>query len=277
MAFEPHPISQSLPTSWRPSPKAHPSRISFLDLPRELRDQIYFHALCTPGCIFVYTRSPYSPSCSLSSKVVRRGPLGPLEPCPVASLLSPSLLAACAQLHAETAPVLYGLNAFRLWLPGTGTLAAPYREMVRHVLVTIESAHLVFGSGDLDAVSHGWKYRFWPRVLSCTTATLTQFPNAESVIVLIKAPVRAGAWWPAFFQLGGKTAVRRVELAAQWLGERSPWGEEVRVREVLGLELEAPVGRIGREEYVGSRFAPDEEEWDYCELGAAFELMKIIY
>ncbi|KAJ4990083.1 hypothetical protein SVAN01_04364 [Stagonosporopsis vannaccii] len=278
MASELQSTPPPLPTSWRQSPIAQPSRISFLDLPRELRDQIYIHALCTPGLIFIYTRSMYQPSSSLSSKIVRRGVVGPVEPQAVASMLSPFLLAVSAQLHAEAAPVLYGLNFFRFWVPGTSELAGPYRALVRHVRVTIESAHLVFGSRDLEAVSHGWKHRFWPRVLASAATTLAQFPNADSVVVPIKAPVEAGGWWPAFFQLGGKTAVRRVELAAQWMGERSPWEEEGgRVREVLGLELEAPPGTIGKEEYVGSRFAPDEEEeWDYGEFGAAFELMKVI-
>lgn len=89
----------------------------------------------------------------------------------------------------------------------------------------------------------------------------------------MKSGAGSSAWRPAFFQLGGKTAERRIELAAEWMLERSPLKNE-RLHDCLHLEIEALPGTISREEYAGSRFAPDEEDWDCAEFENAFELMK---
>ncbi|KAH6642343.1 hypothetical protein C7974DRAFT_302427 [Boeremia exigua] len=267
-----------LPTSWTESHKADPGRLSFLDLPRELRDLIYAHTFHVPGAIFIYTMNPYHPLRTLRAKTVRYKHHGATEPQSVFQSISTGLLQSCRQLHAEACPVLYGDNHFRLWFPDDATLAPAYCGLLRSIIITAaESAHLLFGSQDLDAVSHGWKHRFWPRILDSCGKILAQFPNAERICVPMKAGAKAGAegWRPAFFALGGKTAERRVELAAEWMLERSPLVNE-RLRDCLHLELEPPPGTISREEYAGSRFAPDEEEWDYSEFEHAFELMKVL-
>lgn len=265
-----------LTTAWSQSRKEDTSRISFLDLPRELRDLIYIHTFHVPGAIFIYTQNPYQPQCMLRAKIVRYKGRGSAEPQKVSKMVSAGLLQSCRQLHAEAAPVFYGDNFFRIWFLGKMDLAPAYRLLVRHVAFTTEAAHRIFGSQDLDAVSHGWKHRFWPRVLDSSERLLEQFPNVESLSVPMKSGFESmPAWRPAFFALGGKTAERRVELAAEWMLERSPWSNEM-VRDCLHLELEEPPGSISREEYAGSRFAPDEEEWDHTEFAHAFELMKVL-
>lgn len=104
---------------------------------------------------------------------------------------------------------------------------------------------------------------------------LAQFPNVESLTVPMKPGVESTAWRPVFFAVGGKTAERRIELAAEWMLERCPLEDE-RLRDCLHLELVPPLGSISKEEYAGSRFAPDEEDWDYTEFENAFELMKAL-
>lgn len=72
----------------------------FLDLPRELRDLVYEYALVAwePISIYNFTsiRYHYVPTQTLH--------------------LSPALLAVSRTLHAEGAPVLYGLNTFYIFL-----------------------------------------------------------------------------------------------------------------------------------------------------------------
>ncbi|KAF2997170.1 hypothetical protein E8E13_005875 [Curvularia kusanoi] len=263
-----------LSTAWSKSHKHDTSKLSFLDLPRELRDLVYAHALHVTGAVFVYTHNPYQPNCSLRAKCVRYKNRGPAEPQPLSSIVSTGLLQTCKQLHAEACPVFYSDNVFLIWLSRWSTLALGYRQLIRHVIINSDSADRIFGRKlDLDAVSHGWKFRFWPRILDSSEKMLEQFPNVESLYVPLKSGAESSAWRPAFFALGGKTAERRVELAAEWMLGRSPLTDE-RVRDCLHLELEALPGSISREEYAGSRFAPDDEEWDYAEFEHAFELMK---
>ncbi|KAF2633076.1 hypothetical protein BU25DRAFT_329375 [Macroventuria anomochaeta] len=264
-----------LSTAWSKSYKEDAHRFSFLDLPRELRDLIYSYTFHVAGAIFVYTKDPYQPERKLRSKIVRHKNAGVVEPQSVYKWISTGLLQTCRQLHAEAAPVLYGDNTFRIWFLNKTNLALAYCQLVRHVTFTTEATHRIFGPRDLDAVSHGWKHRFWPSILDSGGKMLAQFPNVESLTVPMIPGVESSAWRPAFFAVGGKTAERRIELAAEWMLERSPLTDE-RLRDCLHLELVPPPGIISREEYAGSRFAPDEEEWDYTEFENAFELMKAL-
>lgn len=266
---------QELSTAWSKSYKEDAHRLSFLDLPRELRDLIYAHTFHVAGAIFVYTRNPYQPERKLRSKIVRYKNLGAAEPLSVSRRISTGLLQTCRQLHAESVPVLYGDNIFRIWFLSKTSFALVYRQLVRRIIFTMEAAHRIFGPRDLDAVSHGWKHRFWPNILDSGEKMLAQFPNVESITVPMKSGFESSAWRPAFFALGGKIAERRIELAAEWMLERSPLEDE-RLRDCLHLELEPPPGSISWEEYAGSRFAPDDEEWDYTEFENAFELMKAL-
>lgn len=264
-----------LSTAWSQSNKDDLCRLSFLDLPRELRDIIYAYAFHVTGAIFIYTKDPYQPERKFRSKVVRYRGSGAADPLSVYTQISTGLLQSCRQLHAEAAPVLYGDNTFRIWFLGKTNVAPAYRQLVRYVTLTTEAAYRIFNTRDLDTTSHGWKHRFWPAILDSGGRMLAQFPNVESITVPMKSGSEASAWRPAFFALGGKTADRRIELAAEWMLERTKFADE-RLRDCLHLELEPPPGSISREEYAGSRFAPDEEEWDYTEFENAFELMKAL-
>ncbi|KAF1933267.1 uncharacterized protein M421DRAFT_51966 [Didymella exigua CBS 183.55] len=262
-------------TAWSQSSEKDPCRISFLDLPRELRDFIYAYAFHVTGAIFIYTKNPYQPEPKLRSKIVRYRGSGAAEPMSVHKQVSIGLLQSCRQLHAESAPVLYGDNTFRIWFLGKTNLTLAYCQLVRHVTLTTEAAYRIFNSRDLDSTSHGWRNRFWPAILDSGRKMLARFPNVESITVPMKSGTESSTWRPAFFALGGRTADRRIELAAEWMLERTKFPDE-RLRDCLHLELEPSPGSISKEEYAGSRFAPDEEEWDYTEFGNAFELMKAL-
>ncbi|KAG9200574.1 hypothetical protein G6514_006916 [Epicoccum nigrum] len=283
-----------LSVAWSQSHKLDTAKISFLDLPRELRDLIYAYTFHVPGAIFL----------DQSVDIVRSGPLrtspvtldvrskamnvryrnhGPAETQSLSQAgVTTALLRSCRQVHSEACPVFYSDNIFRIVLlpEGAHNLALPYRLLVRRVVihdtfVASNTGHRVFGSPHLHAASYVWKLWFWPRVSVQSGKMLDQFPNMESFTVPVKVAERDADWVPVYFKLGGKTAEERVERAAQWMLERSPLGDE-RLRDCLHLELEAPPGKIWKEEYAGSRFAPDEEEWDYKEFEDAFELMKTL-
>jgi hypothetical protein len=264
-------------TTWTQSHKAHPTHLSFLDLPRELRDLIYSHALHVSGALFIYTPNLHRSFPLFKAKIVRYKALGAVEPQSVYKRISTGLLRTCRQLHAESSPVLYGDNVFRIWLASDSGLALRYREMVRHVTFTTEEAQRVFSPKlDIALVRHGWKRRFWPSIIDSAEKLLAQFPNVDCLSVLVSPGGEVGAAWrPAFFANGDETPEERVEGAARWLREMCPVDDE-RVKEVLRVELVPPKGSISREEYVGSRFAPEEGEWDYEEFRWAFELMKVL-
>jgi hypothetical protein len=264
-----------LSTKWHQSFKDDPCRISLLDLPRELRDVIYAYTFHVTGAIFIYTTDPYRPQPKLSSKIVRYRGSGAADPACVHEQISIGLLRSCRQLHAECAPVLYSDNTFRIWLLGKANLALAYRQLVRYATLTTEAAYRIFNTRDLDTTSHGWRNRFWPAIIDSAGKMLIQFPNVESITVPMKPGEVSPAWRPAFFDLGGRTADRRIELAAEWMLARTNFSDE-QLRDCLHLELELPPDSIAREEYAGSRFAPDEEEWDYAEFGHAFEFMKAL-
>ena len=268
--------SPVLSTAWAQSYKKDAHRLSFLDLPRELRDHIYSYTFHVSGAILIYTHNPYQPEPTLRAKIVRNKNSGAVEPQSLSEHTSMGLLQTCRQMHAESSPVLYGDNVFRIWLLSNTNLALAYRQLVRHITITTEAAHRIFGAKlDLDSVSYGWKRRFWPSILENGKKIIMQFPNVENLTVSMKPGVESTAWRPAFFAVGGKTAERRIELAAEWMLERCPLEDE-RLHECLHLELVPPPGSISKEEYAGSRFAPDDEEWDYTELENAFELMKAL-
>ena len=228
--------SPVLSTAWAQSYKEDAHRLSFLDLPRELRDHIYSYTFHVSGAILVYTQNLYQPERTLRAKIVRNKNSGAVEPQSLSKHISMGL----------------------------------------HVTITTEAAHRIFGAKlDLDSVSYGWKRRFWPSILESGKKIIVQFPNVENLTVSMKSGVESTAWRPAFFAVGGKTAERRIELAAEWMLERCPLEDE-RLHECLHLELVPPPGSISKEEYAGSRFAPDDEEWDYTEFENAFELMKAL-
>lgn len=263
-----------LSTVWSQSHKQDAHTFSFLDLPRELRDLIYAYTFHVSGTIFIYTKDPTQPERRVRAKIVRHRNIGKPEPQSVYKHISMGLLRTCRQLHAETAPVLYGDNIFRIWVMNKDHLALEYRQLIRRVIFTAESSHRIFGPRDLDAVSYGWRNKFWPSILDGGEKALAQFPNVENITVPMNTGEAPG-WTPVMFAIGGKTAERRIELAAEWMLERSPLKDE-RLRDCLHLELVPPPGSIFKWEYAGSRFAPDEDDWDCTEFENAFELMKVL-
>ncbi|KAF1357468.1 hypothetical protein EJ07DRAFT_167643 [Lizonia empirigonia] len=173
----------------------------------------------------------FHPERLLRAKIVRYKNAGAVEPKSVCTHISMGLLQTCRQLYAEFTT-----------------------EVAYHII-----------DGDLDAVSHGWKRRLWPNILYSGKKVLAQFPIVESVAVTMKPGVESTAWRPVLFVVGGTTAERRIELAAEWMLETCPLEDE-RLRDCLHLELLPPPGSMTKGEYAGSRFAPDEEDWDYTEF-----------
>lgn len=262
-------------TRWHQSNNGDPRRIGFLDLPRELRDVIYAYAFHVIGAILIYPTDHFQARPKLRSKVVRYRGFGTTDLVGVNEQISIGLLRSCRQLHAECAPVLYGDNTFQLFLFGKAELALTYRKLIRYAMTTTEAAYRILDARDLIDTSHGWRNRFWPAVLHSGAQTLTQCPKVESITVSLKPRDKPPAWRPAFFNLGGRNADRRIDLAAAWMRKTTRFPSEI-LRDCLHLELETSPDSISIEEYAGSRFAPDEEEWDYTEFATAFELMKTL-
>lgn len=91
-----------LPLEWTASSKRDQHTVSLLDLPRELRDCVYYYALAL--------EKPIDIGHLMGSTRQRKGPL---QPAPWSQLSrAGALLSTCKQIHAETAPVLYGQNRF---------------------------------------------------------------------------------------------------------------------------------------------------------------------
>jgi hypothetical protein len=261
-------------TDWTQSYKEHEHRVGFLDLPRELRDHVYRYAFCVPGAIFVYSL-PYRAEPTPIAKLVRYRNEGPSEPQALGNVLAIGLLRTCRQLHSEGSMVLYGTNMFRVWFLSETNLAPVYCRLVRHITFTTEADYRIFNV-ELDTVSYWWKRRFWPTIVDNATKLLTRFPCIETMTVPVKPLVTQSSWKPAFFAVENKTVEQRIALAATWMGARCPFGSE-QLRKCLRLELVPPAGVISKQEFQGSRLAPDEdeEEWDYTEFADAFEMMKL--
>lgn len=101
----------TLPTSTPLEPPPQASKLSFLDLPAELRNQIYTHALIQPTPIslpYAYERRPFR---------------------------EPALLRTARTIRAEATPLYYGGNVFEAPSP-----AAAHRFL--HALQPAQIAHL---------------------------------------------------------------------------------------------------------------------------------------
>jgi len=257
---------------WVQSYKQNPSKASFLDLPRELRDYIYSFAFQVSGAILVYSTNPYRARPDTKAMIVRHGNEGPIKPQKLGNAFPLSIIRTCKQLHAECSPVLYGQNVFRVWFLHTRDLSPKYRQLVRHLMFTTCADNRIY-SPDLDEVDHVWKRRFWPTIRTAGVKLLEDFPNLETLTFDPHPPSRSG-WRPAFFAVENKTKEQRIALAAQWLRTRCPIDND-RLRACLQLEFASTPG-IPKEDFQGSRFAPDEDDdcWDHTEFAEAFRLMK---
>lgn len=97
---------------WAASEKREQHNTGFLDLPRELRDSIYRHALVL--------EQPFDLGDQVSS---RRISILPWKPAPWNKYpRAGALLCTCKQVHAEAASVLYGENRFEISL-ASGSMA----------------------------------------------------------------------------------------------------------------------------------------------------------
>lgn len=255
--------------------------MGFLDLPRELRDYVYGFAFRVHGAIFIYSPNPYAIRPVAKAMIVRHEGRGPFEPQPLGNIIPMKLMQTCRQLHAECSAVLYGENVFRIWFLSDTELTLAYRQLVRNVILTAEVDHRVFGTA-LEEVSYGWKRRFWPTIISNGINMLERFPGLETLTFPLKPPRHGEIWRPAFFAVENKTRAQRVALAANWMKPRCPLENE-RLRACLQLELVPPSGssKVAKDDYKGSRFAPEEDEdeeqeWDCTEFRDAFELMKTL-
>jgi len=109
-----HPRASRKPLSWEASTKSQRTRRSFLDLPREIRDEIYSSVLLAEGNVHLgtttldrWTPHHWHPDI----RILERCWIG----CHIAPrTLTPAVLAVSKQLHAEAAEVLYGHNTFSL-------------------------------------------------------------------------------------------------------------------------------------------------------------------
>lgn len=109
------------PPEWRPSAKAS-STISFLDLPREMRDMIYQHSVPINQDIPIDVRYPNS-----RTPYVPIGCRDKITPPPYAN---DALLRTCHQIHYELSELLYSSNTFSMICTFSKSAPQPYAPAV---------------------------------------------------------------------------------------------------------------------------------------------------
>ncbi|KAF2113031.1 hypothetical protein BDV96DRAFT_496865 [Lophiotrema nucula] len=259
---------------WVQSHKVDPGRISFLELPRELRELVYDHALRVLGAIYIYSKdtSPVHPA--VRAKIVKHNNEGPSEPQPIGSTIPIALLASCRQLHAECSEIVYGSNVFRTYMSDPG-FANTYEPLVRYMVFEVNADNRIY-KRDMDSVAWGWRRQFWPHITEKSTVVLQRFPNLESLTFPIKSNSLVQTWKPAFMGSDQKTREQRIVQAAYWMKSMCPIGKE-QLRDCLHLEI-VPARGFGKEETEndnGKKLLWDFD-WDECEFAEAFERMKIL-
>jgi hypothetical protein len=265
-------VSQAQPeVEWVQSHKTSPGRLSFLDLPRELRDLVYEYAFRVSGAIFIYS-SDVRIERNARAVVVRNKGEGPLEPQRLGKMISIALLRCCRQIHAESSPVLFGRNSFRLYAANTD-FAPRYRAQVRHIIFTADSVVQKIFDNDPETVGYWWRRHFWPDITEKSSKLLQTYPALQTLSIAIKSSRHGETWRPAFIASEQKTPEQRIALAAAWLKAKCPFGSE-RLRKCLELEIIPSAATIAKEAYEGSRFE-EEEGWDCSEFAAAFKKMKV--
>lgn len=150
------PLTKSLAIRWVQSRKDDPSRLSFLDLPKELRNNIYDFMFRVHGAIFIYCSDAYAWRSALKAKIVKYKNEGPSEPQQVGGVIAANLLLTSRQLYAEGADVLYGKNLFRFYVNSANFAPSSY-HLVRHVAFTIEAGTGIY-EPNLEVMSYWWRY-----------------------------------------------------------------------------------------------------------------------
>ncbi|KAF2011492.1 hypothetical protein BU24DRAFT_282448 [Aaosphaeria arxii CBS 175.79] len=269
--------SMSHPLEWVQSTKSDPSRISFLDLPREIRDEIYQHAYCVLGDIFMFTEDPFKVRPVVKAKVVwNKSSDGEAhDPISIGKVIPVSLLRVCRQLHAESSEVLFGYNTFRLYSSHVG-FGPRYQHLVRNIVFSTDSMIQKIFENDLESVGYWWRRYFWKDIYSKSERLLEAFPNLEKLTFPIKSNRHGQSWIPVFMAAGQRTREYRVNIAALWLKSKCPIDND-RLRDCLHMEITH--NGIQKSMYAGSRFALftlEDEEWDHTEFAEAFEKMKFL-
>ncbi|EMD65039.1 hypothetical protein COCSADRAFT_141515 [Bipolaris sorokiniana ND90Pr] len=274
-----HPPNGTTPP-WTQSHNRDETAIGFLDLPRELRDLVYDFAFRIQGALLIYTRDPTAARLVARAMNIQHAGRGPSAPQPLVNGALPvALLRTCRQLNAESSPILYSANVFSSWNARLLELSLAHRNLlVRHIVM--EASPRGIFDKSLEHVEYCWKNRFWPEILKSGKALLDYFPNLESLTFSLKPPRGDELWRPGFFAVGGnKTREQRVGIVALWMSLGCCWADaDQGLKACLHLEMGRQPARIGRDEFVGSKFAPEEEEddgvWDYTEFADAFDRMK---
>lgn len=138
-----------------PAQEERPDRVGLLDLPREIRDQVYAcalvpHGVVCAGIVSLETRAPHHwhPPATLSNwmkcNMGRSHDSASLDAPDYANSprgLTPNILAVCRRLHREAARVLYGYNTFIINLDFP--IFARARRVEKSHLSAIELAGLV--------------------------------------------------------------------------------------------------------------------------------------
>jgi hypothetical protein len=222
----------------------------------------------------MYSPNPYSNRRpTYKARIVRLRNKGPAEPQRLGRAIALSLLTTCRQLHAECSPVLYGGNVFRIGPSNDIETSLVYRQLVQHIIF-IADVDLRLYKTNLDEVNYGWKRRLWPSIVNGGAGTLARYPNIETLTVILASPNYGQPWRPAFFAVRTKTKEQRISLAVQWLQTRCPLENE-RLRACLRMEVNPPV-LYSKHEFIGSKFAPDEDDesdWDCTEFAEAFKIV----
>ncbi|CAI6340937.1 unnamed protein product [Periconia digitata] len=256
---------------WTSSSKQEASKISFLDLPRELRDSIFIYALKAPGAIFVQSAYIHAAQEDLEGRAIRYKGQGPPEPERLGRIITSPLVRTCRQIHAESTPILYGHNIFSFSMVNSN-FAIFYRSLIRHIVFTVEASRRIYSENLID-MSYWWRRVFWPNVIDASTKFLLRYPGLISLTSPIKSESLWRTWRPAFMMVERKTSEQRIEMAALWLRANCPMEDE-RLRDMLHMEIMPAKDQQGLD---GLRFAVEDDngnEWDYTEFASAFERMK---
>lgn len=112
----------------------NPAPFPFLDLPTELRDRIYEYALVVGHPIVIFLETSWNPAERETSEL--RGGL------PEILNTNARLLLASKRIYAETLPILYGSNVFRLGISRPSFVAHKFMADIDPGLQYIRTLHL---------------------------------------------------------------------------------------------------------------------------------------
>ncbi|PVI01440.1 hypothetical protein DM02DRAFT_727861 [Periconia macrospinosa] len=261
---------------WAASSKQEPSKIGFLDLPRELRDLVYYHALRVPGAVLVQTPYIFAAREEFQGRAIKYKGEGFAEPERLAKVITVALVRTCRQIHSESILVLYGRNIFNFPI-SNANFAIRYRSLIRNIVFAVEAGRGIYSNNEID-MSYWWRRVYWPNVLDICTKLLQRYPGLSNLTSPIKSENLWRTWRPAFMLVERKTSKQRIDMAALWLRTNCPIKDQ-RLQKILHMEIMPARDVIEKDECKGSRFVVEDDdgnEWNYTEFASAFEQMKKI-